>query len=219
MPDIEVKAGKFDTMVELVKEGGEALVFMGCGEPLSDWVKGANDFLKEQNVFNTADDKLTDWWTWETTGGRVDLAAVLTGTSANIGLLAIVRLMLPACSWASDYIVNYRHHNVSELPLVNVYGDEDGDNEEDLPCFEGNPAGELDEGMEVRDDVEDVKYPEVEVVLSGEDGNAYSIMGKVRLALRHARVSAEEIETFTKECMESDYDNLLATCMRWVMVY
>jgi hypothetical protein len=60
------------------------------------------------------------------------------------------------------------------------------------------------------------KYPEIEVQLTGEDGNAFSIMGRVVEAMREAKVPQDEITKFTKECMSGDYANLLATCTEWV---
>lgn len=64
----------------------------------------------------------------------------------------------------------------------------------------------------------EVKYPDIHVQLSGYDGNAYTIMGRVSAALRRAGVSAEEIEQYTEESTSGDYDNLLRTAMRWVNV-
>ena len=64
----------------------------------------------------------------------------------------------------------------------------------------------------------DVRYPNVEVQLSGEDGNAYAIMGSVRRELRKAGVSEAEQEKYMEESMSGDYDNLLVTAMRWVVV-
>lgn len=64
----------------------------------------------------------------------------------------------------------------------------------------------------------DPKYSNIEVQLSGDDGNAYVIIGRVRAALRRAGVSAEEVEKFTSEAQAGDYDNVLQTCMRWVSV-
>jgi len=63
-----------------------------------------------------------------------------------------------------------------------------------------------------------VKYPNVKVRLSGTDGNAFSIIGKVAQALRRAGVSAEEQAAFRKAAMSADYDNVLVTAMRWVDV-
>jgi hypothetical protein len=63
-----------------------------------------------------------------------------------------------------------------------------------------------------------VKYPEIEVQLSGEDGNAFAIMGAVSKALRRAGVSKEERDAYYAESTSGDYDHLLQTAMRWVTV-
>ena len=63
-----------------------------------------------------------------------------------------------------------------------------------------------------------IKYPEIEVQLSGEDGNAMAIMARVTSALRRAGVSQEERDAYYAESTSGDYDNLLATAMRWVTV-
>lgn len=60
------------------------------------------------------------------------------------------------------------------------------------------------------------RYPEIHVPLSGEDGNAFFIIGRVRRALRKAKVSSEEIEAFTREANSGDYDRVLLTTMQWV---
>ena len=38
------------------------------------------------------------------------------------------------------------------------------------------------------------KYPDVTVELSGQDGNAFFIIGRTRSALKRAGVSSDEIE-------------------------
>jgi len=63
-----------------------------------------------------------------------------------------------------------------------------------------------------------VKYPDVEVQLSGEDGNAFNVLGLVLRALRRAGVSDTERATFLAEAEGGDYDHLLRTCMEWVDV-
>jgi hypothetical protein len=63
-----------------------------------------------------------------------------------------------------------------------------------------------------------IKYPEIEVQLSGEDGNAMAIMARVSAALRRAGVSKEERDDYYSESTSGDYDNVLATAMRWVTV-
>ena len=62
------------------------------------------------------------------------------------------------------------------------------------------------------------KYPEIEVELIGQDGNAFAIMGAVQKALRKGGVSKDEIDEYLKESMSGDYDNLLATAVSWVSV-
>tara|TARA_B110000285_G_scaffold219580_1_gene270303 strand:+ start:4 stop:219 length:216 start_codon:yes stop_codon:yes gene_type:complete len=62
------------------------------------------------------------------------------------------------------------------------------------------------------------KYPEIEVQLSGEDGNAMAIMARVSSALRRAGVSREERDAYYSESTSGDYDNVIATALRWVTV-
>lgn len=62
------------------------------------------------------------------------------------------------------------------------------------------------------------KYPDVVVTLTGENGNALVLIGKVRRALRRAGVAGPELEAFFEEATSGDYDNVIATCMRWVEV-
>jgi hypothetical protein len=60
-------------------------------------------------------------------------------------------------------------------------------------------------------------YPEVEVTLSGTDGNAYAILGKVRKALK-AQVGADAAEKYKKEATSGDYDHLMSTTFKYVTV-
>jgi hypothetical protein len=60
------------------------------------------------------------------------------------------------------------------------------------------------------------RYPGVQVQLSGEDGNAFAILGRTAAALRHAGVPQEEIDAFFAEATSGDYDHLLQTTMAWV---
>ena len=61
------------------------------------------------------------------------------------------------------------------------------------------------------------RYPEVEVQLTGNDGNAFAIMGAVSRALERAGYG-DEVEAYMEESMSGDYDNLLMTAMNWVTV-
>ena len=45
--------------------------------------------------------------------------------------------------------------------------------------------------------------------LVGVDGNAYAIMGYVRIAMRRAGMSKEDIDVYTKDATSSDYYHLL----------
>lgn len=56
------------------------------------------------------------------------------------------------------------------------------------------------------------------VRLTGEDGNAFFIMGRVRGALRRSGAPSEVIEAFTKKATSGDYDNVLCTCFEFVEV-
>ena len=62
-----------------------------------------------------------------------------------------------------------------------------------------------------------VLFPEVLVQLSGEDGNAFYILGTVSKALKHAGYKAEA-ETFIAEATSGDYDHLLQTASRYVSI-
>ena len=60
------------------------------------------------------------------------------------------------------------------------------------------------------------KYPDIKVKVVGEDGNAFSIIGRVSQALKRAKIPKEEIEQFQEEATSGDYDDLLRTVMNWV---
>ncbi len=64
----------------------------------------------------------------------------------------------------------------------------------------------------------DIRYPNIEVRLTGTDGNAISIIGRVSEALYHGGVPPHEIKEFVTECLEGDFNHLLRTCMAWVDV-
>lgn len=62
------------------------------------------------------------------------------------------------------------------------------------------------------------KYPCITVKLTGEDGNAFFIIGKVTKALKKAGVHEQEIESFREKAISGDYDNALRTAMETVSV-
>jgi hypothetical protein len=63
-----------------------------------------------------------------------------------------------------------------------------------------------------------VKYPDIHVRLTGEDGNAFAVLGAVCKAMQEAGVSLEERMKFSDEATRGDYNRLLRTCMEWVDV-
>lgn len=63
------------------------------------------------------------------------------------------------------------------------------------------------------------KYPDIEVELSGQDGNAFMIIGRVQRALRNAGVDKEEITRYVDEATSGDYDNVIRTTAEWVEIY
>lgn len=67
-------------------------------------------------------------------------------------------------------------------------------------------------------DTTEVRHPEITVELTGSDGNAFAIMGKVSKAMKRAGVPFDEVTEFMNEATSGDYDALLRTCMRWVEV-
>ena len=58
----------------------------------------------------------------------------------------------------------------------------------------------------------------VEVQLSGRDGNAFAIMAEVKIALQLAGATRDEITQYQQESMSGDYDNLLRVANEWVNV-
>jgi hypothetical protein len=61
------------------------------------------------------------------------------------------------------------------------------------------------------------KY-DITVQLTGEDGNAFAVMGKVGKALKRAGVDKAEVDKFYAEATSGDYDHLLQVCMKYVEV-
>ena len=63
-----------------------------------------------------------------------------------------------------------------------------------------------------------VKYPDIEVELIGQDGNAFGILGSVMKQMRRAGLPSEEIDAYHTEATSGDYDHLLQTTLSWVTV-
>jgi len=63
----------------------------------------------------------------------------------------------------------------------------------------------------------DTKYPEINIPLVGEDGNAFSILGRVQRIMRQNDL-AGEFTVFQSEATAGDYNHLLRTVMAWFSV-
>jgi hypothetical protein len=63
------------------------------------------------------------------------------------------------------------------------------------------------------------KYLDIEVQLSGEDGNAFAILARCARAGREAGLERDELDKFRKEATSADYDHLLQTALRWFDCY
>ena len=60
------------------------------------------------------------------------------------------------------------------------------------------------------------KYPEAQIQLAGEDGNAFSILARTMKALRRAGVPSDEVTAYHEEATAGDYGHLLRTTLQWV---
>lgn len=57
-----------------------------------------------------------------------------------------------------------------------------------------------------------------EIQLSGEDGNAFMILGKCRKQMKRMGASPMEIDAFNKQATSGDYDHLLTVVGEWFEV-
>lgn len=62
------------------------------------------------------------------------------------------------------------------------------------------------------------KYPEIKVQLTGQDGNGFFIVCRVRDALKQDGIPESERQEFFEEALSGDYDHMLTTVMAWVKV-
>jgi hypothetical protein len=56
------------------------------------------------------------------------------------------------------------------------------------------------------------------VKLIGQDGNAFSVMGNVKRALKRAGADQEYLDQYLKEATSGDYNHLLTVSMKYVNV-
>ncbi len=58
--------------------------------------------------------------------------------------------------------------------------------------------------------------PTVELI--GQDGNSFSVMGRVKKALKQSGADKEYIDKYLNAATSGDYDNLLVVSMEYVNV-
>ena len=63
-----------------------------------------------------------------------------------------------------------------------------------------------------------MKYPGIKLQLSGQDGNAFSIIAHCMSVMEKNKLLKEEIKKFRDEATSGDYDHLLQVCMAWFNV-
>jgi hypothetical protein len=62
------------------------------------------------------------------------------------------------------------------------------------------------------------KYRHIRVQLTGNDGNAFMVLGLCQRAAKRMGLAEEEINAFFAEAQAGDYDHLLQTCQRWFTI-
>ena len=63
-----------------------------------------------------------------------------------------------------------------------------------------------------------IKYPNIHVQLTGNDGNAFMVLGLCQRAAKNGGLSEKEIGEFFQEAQGKDYEHLLNVCMRWFTI-
>lgn len=61
-------------------------------------------------------------------------------------------------------------------------------------------------------------YSNIDVNLTGVDGNAHAILYEVSLAMKKHNVPHEDLDNFYLEAMSKDYNHLIQTCAAWVNI-
>ncbi len=62
------------------------------------------------------------------------------------------------------------------------------------------------------------KFPHIEVVLIGQNGNAFFIVGRVMKAMKQAGVEQEDINSYKDEATSDDYNHLLRVTDKTVTI-
>lgn len=62
------------------------------------------------------------------------------------------------------------------------------------------------------------KYPHITVQLTGENGNAFTLLGHTMRAMRKAGINKVAIADFVAEAVSDDYNHLIQTIQKTVNV-
>lgn len=62
------------------------------------------------------------------------------------------------------------------------------------------------------------QFPSVVINISGPDGNAFMIIGKIKRVFREAGLSNEEFRKAREDMMSGDYEHLLEVARRYVTI-
>lgn len=65
---------------------------------------------------------------------------------------------------------------------------------------------------------DNIKYPNITVILTGTDSHPFSIISEVSFALKKHKVPLAEVEQFRAEALSGDYNHVIQTAMKWVSV-
>ncbi|UDL16270.1 hypothetical protein SEA_KOZIE_74 [Microbacterium phage Kozie] len=86
------------------------------------------------------------------------------------------------------------------------------------PLADLNAEGWAEPSDAPEPEADGVRYPDVDVTLTGIDSHPFAIIKAVSDGLRAAGVGARERDEFRDEALGGDYDNVIQTAMRWVNV-
>ena len=172
-----------------------SIVVLGAGAPLEAWVDGINAELKESSI-TSAENCFTRAYTLSDNvlgaKGRCDLVLVFDpAAKPNMGKMALWRIgWNGAIGWTDDFIANHG----ADYGYAAVFDDAEEDDTED-------------------EDSETTSKPFVQ--LTGEDGNAFSIIGRCGGALKKAGQADKAKEFTDKDFAAGSYDEVLRLAMTY----
>jgi hypothetical protein len=144
-----------------------------------------------------------------THGDRVELVAT---TDPYTGLRPGDRGTVTRVTDHPEPTIDIQWDNGSTLAIL----PDTGDQVRLLPANDTGPPPPTPSATPAPADPTQPRYPDIQVQLTGEDGNAFAILGRTAAALRHAGVPQEEIDAYFAQATSGDYHHLLQTTMTWV---